>query len=105
MSTDDLTNPPRRVALKCLAFGAAGTVFGLSGGILTPMDLAQAAGEEPPLIGVPLLVQISDTHIGFNKDANPDVVGTLKRTIALINAMPTRPALVLHTGDITHLSK
>ena len=51
-----------------------------------------------------LFLQISDTHIGFNKEANPDVAGTLKQTIALVNAMKTRPALTIHTGDITHLS-
>jgi 3',5'-cyclic AMP phosphodiesterase CpdA len=50
-------------------------------------------------------VQISDTHIGFNKDANPDVGDTLTRSIALVNALPQRPSLVIHTGDITHLSK
>ena len=54
---------------------------------------------------MPLFLQISDTHIGFNKDANPDVAGTLKETIALVNAMQMRPALTIHTGDITHLSK
>jgi 3',5'-cyclic AMP phosphodiesterase CpdA len=54
---------------------------------------------------VPLFVQISDTHIGFNKDANPDVAATVRQTIELVNAMPVSPALVLHTGDITHLSR
>ena len=56
-------------------------------------------------MGTPLFLQISDTHIGFNKDANPDVVGTLNRTIDMVNAMPTQPGLVLHTGDVSHLSK
>ena len=50
-------------------------------------------------------MQISDTHIGFNKDANPDVNGTLTQTIDLVNAMHEQPALIIHTGDITHLSK
>ena len=100
--SDDF-NPSRRDALQCLAFGGAGTLFTLSGGILTPIGLAQAATEK--LAGLPLFLQISDTHIGFNKEANPDVAGTLKQTIALVNAMQTRPALTLHTGDITHLSK
>ena len=100
--TDDFT-PSRRGALQCLAFGGAGTLFTLSGGILTPIGLAQAAAEKPA--GLPLFLQISDTHIGFNKDANPDVAGTLKETIALVNAMKTRPALTIHTGDITHLSR
>jgi 3',5'-cyclic AMP phosphodiesterase CpdA len=94
----------RREALKCLAFGGAGTLFTLSAGVLTPTDLALAAGKDPAK-GVPLFVQISDSHIGFNKDANPDVAGTLTKTIALVNAMPQKPALIIHTGDITHLSK
>lgn len=100
--TDDF-NPSRRRALQCMAFGGAGTLFTLSGGILTPVALAQGAMEKAS--GVPLFLQISDTHIGFNKDANPDVAGTLKQTIALVNAMKTRPALTIHTGDITHLSR
>jgi 3',5'-cyclic AMP phosphodiesterase CpdA len=56
-------------------------------------------------LGKPLFVQISDTHIGFNKDANPDVNGTLTQTIDTVNGMSDQPALIIHTGDITHLSK
>ena len=50
-------------------------------------------------------MQISDTHIGFRKEANPDVVGSLRRAIADINALPQAPAFVVHTGDVSHLSK
>jgi 3',5'-cyclic AMP phosphodiesterase CpdA len=83
-----------------------GTLFALAGGVLSGFDLAQAAepGARTP-VGRPLFVQISDSHIGFNKDANPDVSGTLNRSIALVNALPEAPAFVMHTGDITHLSK
>ncbi|MDB5735314.1 MAG: metallophosphoesterase [Alphaproteobacteria bacterium] len=91
----------RRTALHCLAFGGAGTLFTLSGGIVTPVAL----GAPYAATGTPLFLQISDTHIGFNKEANPDVAGTLNQTIALVNAMPVAPALTLHTGDITHLSR
>ena len=105
MSTKDSFDQGRRQALKCLAFGGAGTLFTLSAGILTPVDLAQAADKASGKGGVPLFLQISDSHIGFNKEANPDVVATLTKTIALVNAMPKKPALVIHTGDITHLSK
>jgi 3',5'-cyclic AMP phosphodiesterase CpdA len=108
MATQVPFDPKRRGALKCLAFGAAGTLFTLSAGILTPVDLALAKGDatdRTSQAGLPLFLQISDTHIGFNKEANPDVVGTLTKTIALVNAMPKKPALVIHTGDITHLSK
>jgi 3',5'-cyclic AMP phosphodiesterase CpdA len=97
----------RRGALKCLAFGGAGTLFALTGGVFTPIDLAVAASDPrgAASLGKPLFVQISDTHIGFNKEANPDVVATLNRSIDLVNALPAQPALLIHTGDITHLSK
>jgi len=97
----------RRNALKCMAYGGAGTLFALAGGVLTPIDLAMAAADKGKATGLgrPLFVQISDTHIGFNKEANPDVAGTLTQTIEFVNAMPEQPALIIHTGDITHLSK
>jgi 3',5'-cyclic AMP phosphodiesterase CpdA len=90
-----------------MAYGGAGTLFALAGGVFTPIDLAVAAGGKPGAVklGKPLFVQISDTHIGFNKDANPDVSATLTQTIDLVNGMSEQPALIIHTGDITHLSK
>jgi len=104
---DDQSLQARRNALKCLAYGGAGTLFALSGGVFTPMDLAAAAADKQGTarLGKPLFVQISDTHIGFNKEANPDVNGTLTETIDLVNGMSDQPALIIHTGDITHLSK
>jgi 3',5'-cyclic AMP phosphodiesterase CpdA len=97
----------RRSALKCMAYGGAGTLFAITGGVFTPIDLAVAAANPAVLTraGKPLFVQISDTHIGFNKDANPDVNGTLAQSIDLVNAMHEQPALIIHTGDITHLSR
>jgi len=104
--SDHPAAPARRTALKCLAYGGAGTLFALSGGVFTAIDLAQAATDKTMASrGKPLFVQVSDTHIGFNKEANPDVAGTLKQTIELVNGMPEQPALIIHTGDITHLSK
>ncbi len=90
----------RRDALKCLGVGA-GTLFTLSGGVFSAFDMAEARTD----MGIPLFLQISDTHIGFNKDANPDVVGTLNQTIDVVNALPQQPAFAIHTGDVTHLSK
>ena len=111
MSNDKLLQS-RRNALKCMAYGGAGTLFALSGGVFTPIDLAMAASDKQAAakpgtarLGRPLFVQISDTHIGFNKDANPDVNGTLTQTIDIVNAMPVQPALIIHTGDISHLSR
>jgi 3',5'-cyclic AMP phosphodiesterase CpdA len=105
--SDDRLLQSRRNALKCMAYGGAGTLFVLSGGVFTPIDLASAGtGNQSGVpVGKPLFVQISDTHIGFNKDANPDVNATLTQTIDLVNGMPEQPALIIHTGDITHLSK
>jgi 3',5'-cyclic AMP phosphodiesterase CpdA len=97
----------RRNALKCLAYGGAGTLFALSGGVFAPIDLAVAANDPKRAAGLgrPLFVQLSDSHIGFNKEANPDVKSTLTQAIDLVNAMPEQPALIIHTGDITHLSR
>src|SRR5450432_2803412 len=105
--SDDQSMLSRRNALKCLAYGGAGTLFALSGGVFAPIDLAMAASDKQGAakLGKPLFVQISDTHIGFNKDANPDVNGTLTQTIDIVNGMSEQPALIIHTGDITHLSK
>jgi len=107
--SDHQSHLSRRNALKCMAFGGAGTLFALSGGVFTPIDLAMAGAydesKEGKVLGKPLFVQISDTHIGFSKEANPDVNGTLTQTIDIVNRMPQQPALIIHTGDITHLSR
>ena len=105
--SDEHSRLSRRNALKCMAYGGAGTLFVLAGGVFTPVDLAMAADEKYGVArrGKPLFVQISDTHIGFNKEANPNVNATLTQSIDLVNAMPQQPALIIHTGDITHLSK
>jgi hypothetical protein len=105
--SDDKILLSRRNALKCMAHGGAGTLFVLASGVFAPVDLAMAADDKlgTARLGKPLFVQISDTHIGFNKEANPDVNGTLTQTIDLVNGMAERPALIIHTGDITHLSK
>src|ERR1700678_722801 len=107
--SDDQLRISRRNALKCMAYGGAGTLFALSDGGFTPIAPAMARGyaekKKGKTLGKPLFVQISDTHIGFNKEANPDVAGTLSQTIDIVNAMPVLPALIIHTGDITALSK
>src|SRR5262245_65976296 len=50
-------------------------------------------------------IQISDSPIGFSKEANKDVLSTLQAAIDKIDALPTPPAFILHTGDLSHLSK
>lgn len=102
---DDRFNKARRDVLKCLAWSGAAIVWTVSGGIPRALGLANEAKAAEMAPGDFTFVQISDTHIGFHKEANPDVVGTLKRAIEEINALSTSPAFVVHTGDITHLSK
>jgi len=92
----------RRQFLKCMAWAGAGTLWLMKSGVLhaQPLD-GSHVGKDAAFS----FVQISDSHIGFHKAPNPDVVGTLRRSLAMIAAEPTRPAFVLHTGDLTHLSK
>src|SRR5450432_2735656 len=98
--------PSRREALKCLsAWSATAVVWTISGGVPSALG-ATNTGATAKADGSDLtFVQISDTHIGFKRDANPDVVGSLRRAIADIHALPQAPAFVVHTGDVSHLSK
>src|SRR6185436_1189712 len=80
-----------------------GALCVMQGGVLKSFALSGMSGSMPA--GELSFVQISDSHMGFNKAANPDVVGTLQAAIDKINALPTAPEFMLHTGDITHLSK
>ena len=93
----------RRGFLKCMAWAGAGMVWAMKGGILT----ARAFGQDAPTAAGDdfTFVQVSDSHIGFNKGVYANVVGTFQSAVSRINALPTRPSLVLHTGDLTHLSK
>ena len=96
----------RRGFLKCMAWAGAGAFCVLQGGVLKSFALSQMDRHSAAAMkGELSFVQISDSHIGFNKPANPDVVATLQEAITKINALPTPPEFVLHTGDLTHLSK
>jgi 3',5'-cyclic AMP phosphodiesterase CpdA len=95
----------RRGFLKCMAWAGTGTVCLVQGGVLSSYALGSTNKQQMGKIKTDLsFVQISDSHIGFNKAANPDVTATLREAIAKINALPTPPAFVLHTGDLTQLS-
>ncbi|QYN03153.1 metallophosphoesterase [Pseudomonas protegens] len=106
-ATDSPQNPDRRTLLKCSAWAGAGVIWALSGGIPRAFALDQAGQPSDPtaLNSSFHFVQISDSHIGFNKEANPEPVKTLQVAIDKVIALPRRPALILHTGDITHLSR
>jgi len=99
---DDGEAGGRRQFLKCMAWAGAGTLWMMKSGVLR----AHPLGDAPVVKGSTFsFVQISDSHIGFHKAPNPDVIGTLRRSLAMINAQEVRPAFLLHTGDLTHLSK
>ena len=92
-----------------MAWVGTGAVWTLSSGILKGTPLGQASHGSMMSHGAGAgglrFVQISDSHIGFDKPANTDVTATLRAAIAKIKADPEPPAFVLHTGDLTHLSK
>jgi len=91
----------RRSFLKCMAWGGTGLVWAMNGGVLSANELL--AGSKRKAAGFSF-VQISDSHIGFNKDPNHDVTKTLQEAVDKINALEEQPAFVIHTGDITHLA-
>jgi Icc protein len=94
----------RRGFLQCMAWAGAGLVWTFSGGV--PVSrLFGATGHQAGHSGDFSFVQISDSHIGFDKAANTDVTGTLQTAIDKINALPVEPDLMIHTGDLSHLSK
>ena len=95
----------RRNFLKCMAWVGTGAVWTLSRGVLHGSPLEPSARSAMRSQDALRFVQISDSHIGFDKPANTDVTGTLRAAIAKIKAAPDPPAFVLHTGDLTHLSK
>ena len=96
----------RRGFLKCMAWAGTGALCVLKGGVLSSYALG-AVGKmgASEIKGELSFVQISDSHMGFNKAANPDVAATLQVAIDRINALSTPPEFILHTGDISHLSQ
>jgi 3',5'-cyclic-AMP phosphodiesterase len=106
--TENLNNDgvDRRGFLKCMAWAGTGTLCLVQGGVLKSFALSEVAKmDQSKMKGDLSFVQISDSHIGFDKAANPDVTATLREAIAKINGLSEPPAFVLHTGDLSHLSK
>ena len=101
----------RRNFLSCMAWAGTGLLWTMAGGVPTSKLFAATGGnsggtaDHSKASSGFSFVQISDSHIGFNKAANQDVTGTLKIALDKINALPAPPELLLHTGDITHSSK
>src|SRR6516225_1668069 len=93
----------RRKILECMTWAGTGVLWTIAGGMPRSMGIiGEAAAAEA---GGLTFLQISDSHVGFDKPANPNALGTLEEAIAKVNALPQKPAFMIHTGDISHLSK
>jgi hypothetical protein len=99
---DETPGVSRRRVLECMTWAGTGVLWTISGGVPRSLGLVGSAQAEPA--GLTFL-QISDSHVGFDKPANPNAIGTLEEAIGKIKAMPIKPSFMIHTGDITHLSK
>ncbi len=93
----------RRGFLHCMAWAGTGLVWSFAGGV----PVSYLYGATPPKQHAEdfSFVQISDSHIGFAKAANPDVTGTLQKAVDRIRAAATQPDFVIHTGDLSHNAK
>ena len=97
---EDPNTASRRDALKCMAWAGTGALWALNAGVAHGALLDKA----PPATGISFL-PLSDSHVGFNKAANPDASATLREAVAKVIAMPVKPDFIIHTGDITQLSR
>src|SRR5438105_8102482 len=100
---DDGHGVSRRKVLECMTWAGTGVLWTVAGGMPRSLGImGEAAAAEAS--GLTFL-QISDSHVGFDKPANPNALGTLEEAVSKIKALPVRPSFIIHTGDITHLSK
>jgi plastocyanin len=95
----------RRGFLRCMAWAGTGLLWTMQSGVPKAMAMSAVGGLDDATLKEVFFAQISDSHIGFNKEANKDVTATLQQAVTRLNGLSRRPALVLHTGDITQLSK
>jgi 3',5'-cyclic-AMP phosphodiesterase len=97
----------RRGFLKCMAWAGTGALLAFNGGITSSigLDSAIAAPLRHAASNPFTFVQLSDSHIGFNKPPNPDARATFREAIAKVKALPVQPDFIIHTGDVSQLSK
>src|SRR3981081_3599365 len=93
----------RRKVLECMTWAGTGVLWTVAGGV--PQSLGLVGEAKAQGAGGLTFLQISDSHVGFDKPANPNALGTLEEAINKVKALPGRPAFMIHTGDITHRSK
>jgi len=95
----------RRGFLQCMAWAGTGLLWSLQGGVPKAAAMSALGGMDANARNSIFFAQISDSHIGFDKEANKDVTGTLQSAVDRLNGLTRRPAFVLHTGDISQFSK
>jgi 3',5'-cyclic AMP phosphodiesterase CpdA len=95
----------RRHALECMIWAGTGVLWTVAGGVPKSMGLLGDAQAAETSASALTFLQISDSHVGFEKPANPNALGTLQEAIDKVGALPSRPSFMIHTGDITHLSR
>ena len=104
MNTDDHEKgPSRRKVLECMTWAGTGVLWAVAGGVPTSLGIIDEALAQQSK-GFTFL-QISDSHMGFDKPANPNTKGTLEEAIGRVKALTVKPSFMIHTGDISHLSK
>jgi len=101
---DQIDYPSRRQALECMVWAGTGVLWTVSGGVPKSLGLLGTAQAAEAVQSPFTFLQISDSHVGFNKAANPHAIETLKSAIGEVKALAAKPAFMIHTGDITHLS-
>ncbi len=106
MSDDDKNSGlNRRGALECMAWAGGGLLWTVGGGVPKVSSFLGMQPARAEAVKAFTFAQISDSHLGFNKPANPDPSATLEEAIGKIAAAPDKPAFMIHTGDISHLAK
>lgn len=95
----------RRHALECMVWAGTGVIWTLSGGIPKALNLLDEAQAAEAVSSSFTFLQISDSHVGFDKEADVTAIDTLNEAVGRIKALQVKPDFLLHTGDITHLSK
>jgi 3',5'-cyclic AMP phosphodiesterase CpdA len=103
----DADHENRRDFLKCMAWAGTGALFTFNAGIGSSIGLDSAIAAPLHRTGTKpfTFVQLSDSHIGFNKPPNSDARATFREAIAKVKALPVQPDFIIHTGDVSQLSR
>ncbi|WP_375779897.1 metallophosphoesterase family protein [Bradyrhizobium sp. ma5] len=101
---DEEKGVSRRKVLECMTWAGTGVLWTVTGGVPHSLGIVGSAAAAEATTGMTFM-QISDSHVGFDKPANPNAIGTLEEAINKVRAMQVKPSFMIHTGDITHLSK